>query len=126
MDLHWPPMFRSVRELWDAARRKEMRDYIVFSYVAVDRLGVFTWRLRWRYDLDKDQWPAFRIYEGAHEAALDAAIKLNGEIAAQMDRKGRPQNVGHYSGRHDDRDVVHKGPWDECPACKRGIGGHTQ
>jgi hypothetical protein len=119
-------MFRSMRELWDSARRKEMRDYIVFTYVAVDRLGVFKWRLRWRYDMTKDHWPAFRIYDGTHDAALNAAIKLNSEITEQLKRKGHPGSNGHFAARHDDRDIVHKGSWDECPACKRGKGGHPQ
>lgn len=124
--MSWPATWETLRQLWDAARRKERKDVIVFTYVALDRLGGFSWRIRWRYDKDKPQWVGFRPFEGTHRDALEEAARLNAEIIRQIQRGGVPGNTGHYSGRRDDRDVVHKGPWDQCPACRRGIGGHPQ
>lgn len=118
----WPDR-HSLKDLWKAVRRDEQLDVIQLPHVAVDRLGLRFWRLRWRRRPD-GPWNGFIPFVGGHHAVLQEALGVDANLTEQhlrkMARKRRsktwqpPQQIKEHT----------LGSWHNCPACAQGKEGH--
>lgn len=114
--MSWPNPFHSLKDLWRAAKGKEKLDFIVFTFVVVDKMpGVHNWRLRWRYE-PRGPWVGFIPLTGTQSAVVDEAIEQNHTLTIRWRERDRKVvlPVRHTAG-----------PVQQCPACRLGRDGHV-
>jgi hypothetical protein len=112
-------MWRSLKDLWTAARRGEQPDIIALTYVAVDRLGPRKWWIRSRYT-PGGKYERFEPFYGSHPDVLNFALELNDrlrhvDLGANPKARRRPPPPGQ---------PAHTGHYTTCPACQTDINKH--